>query len=392
LRIGIIYYGTQAKNRGLDQLAQALLELGHEPFIVSRNKANAEQVDRLNGVPVIQLPKNPGRLSGLLNFHFPVNLIWTIWIVRLARKMRWDAIFLRETPLSLPALTAAKVLQVPVYLDMRENLPATYAQPPDHKYVWRMFRLDFLSKLYEKSMLPYFKHIFTSTKELGENIQKQYGIKPTQQSVLENYPSRVFISQAQQALSKKNFACCSNRVRLVFAGGVSENRGVQDIINALKLIEKKKEDCKVSFHIIGEGPYIDTLKTLVRELNLSHSVKFIPLLPPSKVAEALANYDIGVCSYFLNQQTHHTLPGKLFEYMAVGLPVLSSARRPVVRIIEEYNCGTIYHNRDPEEIASKILYLVKNSELRREMGQRGRGAIINHLNWEENLKTLQNML
>ncbi|MFP4454135.1 MAG: glycosyltransferase family 4 protein, partial [Desulfobacterales bacterium] len=297
----------------------------------------------------------------------------------------------RETPLSLPTLIASKGLQIPVYLDMRENLPATYAQPPAHKYFWRMFRLDFLSKLYERSMLPYFNHIFTSTKELGENIQKQYGIKPIQQSVLENYPSRVFISQAQQALSKKNIAC-TEHVRLVFAGGIGENRGVQDIINALKLIEEKKDDCKISFDIIGEGPYIDSLKRLVRELELFHSVKFIPLLPPSKVAEALANYDIGVCSYFLNQQTHHTLPGKLFEYMAVGLPVLSSARRPVVRIIEKYNCGLIYHNRDPEEIASKILYLAKNKELRERMGQRGREAIINHLNWEENLKTLQNVL
>lgn len=392
MRIGIIYYGIQARNRGLDQLAQALIEIGHHPHIVSRNKKYTEQVDEFNGVPVIQLPRKPTGVSGFISLHLPINFSWTIWIVSLAKELKWDAIFLRETPLSLPGIVAARILSIPIFLDMRENLPATYAATrPKHKQFWKLTKLSTLSKFYEKKVLPHFDHIFTSTKELGEHVKEEYGIKANLQSVMGNYPSRVFLDQAQHAIKAPN-RVCTDKVRLVFAGGISENRGVQDIVYALDIIRKKEKNYSISLHIIGEGPYLEELKKIVQSLGLNSLVEFLPLLPPSQVAKALASYDIGICSYLLSQQTHHTLPGKLFEYMAVGMPVLSSARKPVIRILEEFECGTIYHSRKATEIAAKILYLSENKKLREDMGRRGRNAVINHYNWKQNSKALDTVL
>ena len=48
MRFGIIYYGTEAKDRGIDQLAQCLKALGHQPFIVTRMSKDRKRVIEFN--------------------------------------------------------------------------------------------------------------------------------------------------------------------------------------------------------------------------------------------------------------------------------------------------------------------------------------------------------
>jgi glycosyltransferase involved in cell wall biosynthesis len=128
---------------------------------------------------------------------------------------------------------------------------------------------------------------------------------------------------------------------------------------------------------------------MVKALNLNESVRFEPLLPPEKVADALSQFDIGTCPYLLNEFTHQTMPGKLFEYMAVGLPILSSARKPVIRIIMKEQNGIIYQARDPEEIGKRIIYMIENPDRCKSMGERGRKAVFDYYNSNTSLKVVE---
>ncbi|MCP4158336.1 MAG: glycosyltransferase family 4 protein, partial [bacterium] len=127
MRFGLVYYGCEPRDRGLDQLAQSLKQLGHEPFIVSRMFKNGEIVTEFNGTPVIQHPSKGGTFNHLISSPVPFNRLWTRWILKTAQKYAWDGIFVRETPLSLEIQAAARKLNIPTYLDMRENLVAMYA-------------------------------------------------------------------------------------------------------------------------------------------------------------------------------------------------------------------------------------------------------------------------
>lgn len=128
------------------------------------------------------------------------------------------------------------------------------------------------------------------------------------------------------------------------------------------------------------------------DLVMNDLIDFVPAVPPEKVYEELVECDLGICSYLLNEQAHLTLPGKLFEYMSVGLPVLSSARKPVVRILEKCGNGSIYHSRDPKEIAEKLKFFYESPSLRREMGEKSRNAILNEFNEDTNIKSLEGVL
>ena len=86
------------------------------------------------------------------------------------------------------------------------------------------------------------------------------------------------------------------------------------------------------------------------------------------------------------------MPGKLFEYMAVGLPIFSSARKPVVRIIRREKNGIIYNSRDIKEISTKLISMIENVEERHTMGRNGRAAVLKKYNYTTSQKRLEQIL
>jgi glycosyltransferase involved in cell wall biosynthesis len=74
-------------------------------------------------------------------------------------------------------------------------------------------------------------------------------------------------------------------------------------------------------------------------------------------------------------------PTKLFEYMALGIPVITS-NFPLYRtIIEEERCGICVDPLRVEDIAQAILYLIRNPIDARNMGESGKHAVEKKYNW-----------
>lgn len=387
MKFGIVYYGTEARDRGLDQLAQSLRQLGHDPMIVNRAPRSGQGVKEFNGTPVIQVPRRVNTVSHLLAVPFPFNRLWVRKLFDLGREQRWDGLFVRESPLGLEALTAARKLEIPVFLDMRENLVAMYSAGSRFKSYRKLLRPKRLIRFYESLVCKRIDHIFVVSHELGQWMAAEYSVEAEKVSTLSNYPSNGFLQQANEAAKKKKSRRPNPIPKLIHAGDISENRGLQDILAAMRILEDR--DAPVFLRVIGKGAYLEELKRLTRQFNLESRVDFLPMQPPAKVADALSYGDIGVCAYTLNRQAHQTLPGKLWEYMAVGLPVLTSARKPVVRIVEKEKCGIIYSSAEPAVIADAIAAMTENTEQLQQMGEQGRTAILERYNQEHNLETLE---
>ena len=96
-----------------------------------------------------------------------------------------------------------------------------------------------------------------------------------------------------------------------------------------------------------------------------------------------ASADIGLCipenlglSYFLS------LPNKLFEYVAAGLPVIGSNFPEIANIIHEWHVGLTAEADDPGTIALAVRTLLDDTELYESMRTRCRSAA-GILNWEK---------
>ncbi len=72
---------------------------------------------------------------------------------------------------------------------------------------------------------------------------------------------------------------------------------------------------------------------------------------------------------------------KLFEYMALGLPVITSDFPLYRDVVERHQCGFCVSPTDPAQLATAMRYLIEHPEQARLMGARGRLAVEQHYNW-----------
>ena len=72
---------------------------------------------------------------------------------------------------------------------------------------------------------------------------------------------------------------------------------------------------------------------------------------------------------------------KLFEYMALGLPVITSDFPLYRAIVERHTCGFCVSPYDPAQVAKALTYLIKHPIEANKMGQRGRKAVEEEYNW-----------
>jgi len=387
LHVAIIYSGRFPWNRGVAQLHDSLKNIGHNVVVLARSSEKRFNGTEKFNFACINMRKSNSFLARLKTYPVAINPMWRMFIHHNLAKFKPDCLFVRETVLLAQAFSVAKSLGIPLFVDMRENMGLLFSTSRG-KGISGVFRNErFINKV-EKAYLKKCAHIFTVTEELSEWVIQKYGIKSGRVSVLGNYPAADFISETEKwnLTDKKEF---SFPVRLVYAGNLSEGKGIQDIITALAIV-RRKSACTLT--VIGEGPYISTLKSLAVRENIERHVTFRPLVTPGKVPETLAGFDIGLCPYLVNPFSDQTMPGKLFEYMCVGLPVLCSARKPVSRVVKEARCGVIYNSREPQEIADKLLSMIDNAGDSLHMGENGRKAVLAKYNYGTSDTVLERVL
>lgn len=72
---------------------------------------------------------------------------------------------------------------------------------------------------------------------------------------------------------------------------------------------------------------------------------------------------------------------KMFEYMALGLPVVT-ADFPLYRnVVERHGCGFCISPYEPAQLTDSLLYLIQHPDEANRMGQRGREAVEKEYNW-----------
>ncbi len=93
-----------------------------------------------------------------------------------------------------------------------------------------------------------------------------------------------------------------------------------------------------------------------------------------------------------NYNSRNSLPNKLFDYMAIGLPVISMNYPEITRIVEEEKCGIIIYNGELESFVEAMETISNNTNLRKELGINSYDAIKEKYNWDNYKRKLIDMV
>ncbi len=111
----------------------------------------------------------------------------------------------------------------------------------------------------------------------------------------------------------------------------------------------------------------------------------------SEIASLLNESLVGLCLFQPEPNHLHAMPTKIFEYMAAGLPVITSDLPKSKEIVETAGCGFAVPGNDPKALADKLSMLAANPARASELGLAGRAAVCRDYNWEHDATELKNL-
>jgi glycosyltransferase involved in cell wall biosynthesis len=172
------------------------------------------------------------------------------------------------------------------------------------------------------------------------------------------------------------------QTEVCYLGSISGLRGAREMVRAFELLGP-------SARLNLMGRFDETLDAEIKTYPGWAQVNDLGWLGRTAIRDVLRRSVAGLVTLHPARHFIDSLPVKMFEYMAAGIPVIAS-NFPLWRGIVECNgCGLCVDPLDPRAIANAIDYLVLNPVVARRMGQNGRQAVLKKYNWSgEEVKLL----
>ncbi|RLD91799.1 MAG: hypothetical protein DRJ29_13605 [Bacteroidetes bacterium] len=131
-------------------------------------------------------------------------------------------------------------------------------------------------------------------------------------------------------------------------------RGLELMIDAMHHLHN------VRLLVVGTGDIEDELKRRVEQKKLSDRVEFKGRMLPEDLRAFTLKADLGISlEEDLGLNYRYSLPNKIFDYIQCRVPVLCSALPEMSRIVDSYGVGIACKVRDPEKLAGRIRYMLK---------------------------------
>ena len=153
-------------------------------------------------------------------------------------------------------------------------------------------------------------------------------------------------------------------IRALFSGTLGANYDIPTLLQAAERYRTLPNGRPLRFVVAGDGP----LRGLVEAAAARNEIDYLGTLGPSQLAKAYAESDIGLISY--RHESNVGIPDKFYDYLAAGLPVVSSLREDVASLISKWQLGECYRPGDPTDLVAAIGRITEDSEAMRATAMR----------------------
>jgi glycosyltransferase involved in cell wall biosynthesis len=214
----------------------------------------------------------------------------------------------------------------------------------------------------------------TASPGYSEVMARRYRIEPP--GVIRNIPDASMLQSALGSANGDSAASGDDRLAL-YVGALTTGRGLELSIMALNHLDD------VRLRLVGPArpAYLKELVALADREGVSERVEFAGAVSPRELIETIREASVGlaliqpIClSYRMS------LPNKVFEYVAAGLPVLGSDLPAIGSLVNEHRIGLLAAPGEVEDVAAKLGEMLdpeRNSDFREAAREAAR-----ELNWD----------
>ena len=227
-----------------------------------------------------------------------------------------------------------------------------------------------------KIAAPKVNHIITVDNLLGRKLAKMNRV-----TVIPNYPTeREFPLKTKQMKNRKP--------KLLYVGGLTKARGTEVMIRAFNKVKKSTE---VELTIVG-GFYDKKLEIWARDYDKKNDleINWLGWINYKELTPIFSDTSLGLCLLQNQERYNKAIATKIYEYLVMGIPVISSKGLFVDRLIERANCGKSVDGTSVDSVAKAIIDLLKGDL--QKIGHNGQRFARKRFMWEKREEKLSEIV
>jgi len=302
------------------------------------------------------------------------NLKLVVKGLSILRRERPALLYERHSNSNLAGVILAKLLKIPLVMEL--NSPLGTIKNRDNFGAYYELAL-----LGEKIALRNSTLVTVVSKVAEELLRSTY---PFLRVVVNpnGVNAKIFSPDVSGAEVRKAYGLKRKKI-LGFSGHFMWWHGVPVLLKAMVQILQKHQ--AVHLMLIGDSEYKKEYENLARDLGIIDKVTFTGRIPYSEVPKYLAACDILVSPHVPVVQgvPFHGSPLKIFEYMAMGKPIVASKIGQIGEVLTHRQTALLVTPGDSDEIAAAVVELIDNESLSNQLGRNGRQESLNHT-WDAN--------
>ncbi|NIQ04753.1 MAG: glycosyltransferase family 4 protein [Candidatus Korarchaeota archaeon] len=203
---------------------------------------------------------------------------------------------------------------------------------------------------------------------------KKYAIVPTGVNLAKFKPENVS--------NLKNELGLMDKFVYGYAGAITYQRHLQTMVKAFAKLARAKK--KVTLLMCGSGSSLPYLKNLAKRLGIEEKTIFLGFVEFKKIHKFMNIFDVGL-NYVPNTLEYNVQPPtKLYQYLACGLPTISTKTRANQNIIQQRENGLLC-GFNVSSFYEAMRELLLDTHLRRTLSSNARTSVA-HMNWERIVK------
>jgi len=168
-----------------------------------------------------------------------------------------------------------------------------------------------------------------------------------------------------------------------YAGSFRAWHGVEDLVRAGRALRDMGQVAR----FIMVGPGCEEAVRLAETLGVTDAFTFTGALPYEQIPRQLARCAMLVAPFnpskdpYMRKHGFIFSPLKIFEYMAMGKPVVATDVEKVRDVVWNLRTGILVQPGDPKSLADALDMLIRNPDTGIRMGRLARKTIVSHYSW-----------
>jgi len=383
-RLGMVSYSPYPFDPRVRRAVDALVKEGASVDLICLGTDKQPARETQDNVDVFRIPLKNAR-RGRIDYAFRyATFIFIASLIFASRAIlrRYDLVYVHNMPdILVASALIPKMFGAKVVLDLHDPMPelltTIFDASPDAKSVRWLKRL-------EKWSIAQADLVIT-VNIACQRIFSSRSCRPEKIGVVMNAPdSQIF---PFRSMTMPNLARRPENKPfvLMYHGSLVERNGLEVAIDALERVRKTVPTAEL--HIFGsKTDFLIQMMEKVREKQLQDAVRYFGPKRQEDLVIAIEGCDLGVIPNHQNAFTEINTPTRIFEYLALGKPVIAPSTRGIRDYFDKESL-LFFEAGNSGDLAQRIEYAFSRPSEVFEITRRGQEVYLTHT-WESERQTL----